>query len=125
MLAIEPLAATRIVATPSALETASWPAGTIVMPIAPDEALVIGDIPGGIDDPHAIIEDEGGFVVLRLTRAELDDWMSRQSEWALPHSPTSFSQGMVAGLPVKVWVDGELALVVTRVSLAAELADRL
>ena len=125
MLAAESLAATRIVATPAALEAASWPPGTIAMPIAPDEALVIGDIPGDIDDPHAIIEDEGGFVVLRLTRAELDAWMSREAEWTLPRSPTSFSQGMVAGLPVKIWVDGDLAMVLTRVSLRSELAGRL
>lgn len=125
MLAVESLAATRIVARPAALEVASWPPGTIVLPIATDEALVIGDIPGDINDPHAIIEEEGGFVVLRLTRAELDDWMSRESEWTLPRSPTSFSQGMVAGLPVKIWVDGDLAMVVTRVSLRSELEMQL
>lgn len=125
MPAVESLAATRVVARPTALEAASWPPGTIVLPIAPDEALVIGDMPGDIDDPHAIVEQEGGFVVLRLTRAELDDWMSRQSEWTLARSPTSFSQGMVAGLPVKIWVDGDLAMVVTRVSLRSELEERL
>jgi hypothetical protein len=125
VLAVESLAATRIVARPAALEVASWPPGTIVLPIATDEALVIGDIPGDINDPHAIIEEEGGFVVLRLTRAELDDWMSRESEWTLPRSPTSFSQGMVAGLPVKIWVDGDLAMVVTRVSLRSELEMQL
>jgi hypothetical protein len=125
VLAVESLAATRIVARPTALQAAAWPPGTIVLPIAPDEALIIGDMPADIDDPHAIIEDEGGFVVLRLSRTELDEWMSRQSEWTLPRSPTSFSQGMVAGLPAKIWVDGDLAMVLTRVSLRAELEGRL
>lgn len=125
MPAPERLDAKRIVASEAALAGAGWDSETIVMRIAPDEALVLGPMPDSFLDPHAIVEDEEGFVGARLTRRELDSWMERESEWRLPPGTDSFTQGMVAGLPVKVWVAGEHGMVVTRVSLAAELEARL
>lgn len=125
MPAPEPLSGWRVVASPAALDAARWPEAAVVMRFAPDEALVLADDPLVVDDPHAVIQPEEGFCGVRLARADLEDWLGRTAEWSLPASSTSFTQGSAAGLAVKVWVEGDRALLVARASLAADLAERL
>lgn len=121
----EPLTAWRMVASPAALDAASWPTGTTVLRIAPDEVLVVGESVTPVDDPYALIEPEDGFCAVEMDRSVLEAWLVRAAEWRPPSSETYFTQGSAAGLPVKVWVDGDRALLITRASLARDLEERL
>lgn len=123
MPAVEIRPGVRVVASPAALQSATWPPGAVALPVAPDEVLVLGSDRVTVDDPHALVEVELGFCAVEMERAVLAEWMSREAEWGLPES--GFAQGMAAGLPVKVWVWGRRALLLTRASLAAELERRL
>lgn len=119
----EILAGVRVVASPADLDAATWPAGATTLRLAPDELLVLGTDRVEVADPHALVEVEEGFSALSLSRSELAGWMEREAEWSLPQLGSA--QGMAAGLPVKVWAEGERALLLTRSSLAAELERRL
>lgn len=123
MRAPEPLMGQRVVAGASALDAlvAALPARVTVLRIAPDEALVVGATATRVDDPHAIVEDEVGFVALAVEREVVE----RHVEWALPASGT-VAQGSVAGVPAKLaWLPDGRAWVVTHAAYAAELVARL
>ena len=113
-----------MVAHPAALDRAVWPAGCLVMRIAPDDVFAIGADAVEIDDPHAIIESESMFSGVWLDRSFVEDWIVHNAEWRLPDRD-GVSQGMVAALPVKVLVQGARALVMVPASFAHELESRL
>lgn len=115
----------RVVATPAALDAVRWPAGARVLRVAPDEALVLGGGSIEIDDHWAIGELDGGYAVFEMTRSRLEEWMSRAAEWALPRDDSFFTQGSAAGIPVKIWVEGDGALLLTRRSFRADLEELL
>lgn len=125
MPAPEFLLAQRVVANPGALDSAAWPSSAVVMRVAPDEALLINGAMPPLEDAHALIEAEEGFVGVEMALAEVRDWLSREAEWQVPETGATFAQGMAAGLPVKVWSDGDRALVLTRASLKHDLDERL
>ena len=123
MRAPERLMGQRVVAEPSAIDAlvASLPARVTVLRFAPDEAFIVGAGSTRVDDPHAIIEDEVGFVALAVDREVL----ARHVEWALP-AAGEVAQGSIAGVPAKLaWLPDGQAWVVTHAAYAAELAERL
>lgn len=113
----------RVVATPAAI--ASLSSDGVVLQVAPDEALVLDATEVAVDDDHAIVVPDDGFVGVELSRSDLEDWCEREAEWELPELVSYFVQGMVAGLATKIWVNGDTALVITRTSLARDLEERL
>lgn len=119
----EMLDVVRVVAAPEAI--ASLESDGVVLQVAPDEALILDATDVAVDDAHAITVPDDGFVGVQLDRAAVEDWCAREADWPLPDLVSFFTQGMVAGLPVKIWVNGDTALVITRASLAAELEGRL
>jgi hypothetical protein len=117
---------TRIVATPSALDRAPWPVDALTLRLAADELFVTTPVTADlIDDPHAIVAPDGGFAALWLPATEALDFLERTCEWELPHTRPAFAQGMVAGLPVKLWLEAEQILFVVAAPYAHELAERL
>lgn len=133
MPALEPLPGVRVVADPGALDGARWSgaltatgaqAGTLtVLRFAPDEAFVIGGRHVDIDDPHAIIVDERGFLGVVLEPGDAGpvdrfrDWVGEDDE---------ISHGAVAGVPVKILDRSDhRTLVLVSVAHAATLAERL
>lgn len=123
MPAPEILSAVRVVASPDSI--AAIETDGIVLQVAPDEAIILGGTSARVDDPHAIVTDEDGYVGVPLPREQLLEWCRREAEWSLPDLDTFFVQGAVAGLAVKLWVSGTDGLVIARTSLAAELEARL
>lgn len=113
----------RVVATPAAIAALS--SDGVALQVAPDEVLVLDATDVSVDDEWAITEPDDGFVGVELSRAEVEAWCRREAEWHLPDLLSSFTQGMVAGLPVKIWVNGDTALVIVRASLAGYLEERL
>ena len=134
MPALEPLRGLRVVAEPSALDAARWsgdrtPAGPFVgdvtvLRFAPDEAFAVGARHVDIDDEHAIVEDERGYVGAWCSIAEVGRYIEPKIEW-LPGFD-SLAQGSIAGVPAKLWMPSEgQALVVTAAPYRHELATRL
>ncbi len=124
VLAAEPLTCQRVVADPAAIDalTAALPAQVSVVRFAPDEALIIGAASIQLDDPHAIVVDEAGFVGVTVD----PEVLSRHTEWPVPREPGSFAQGAIAGVPAKLasTSDGH-ALVIVHAAYADELLERL
>lgn len=123
MPAVEAFSGLRVVASPAALDGATWPTGATVLRLAADEALVLGANRVDVADPHALVELETGLCGAEMERSVLEEWLEREAEWQAPER--GLGQGMAAGLPVRVWMGDGRALVLTRGSLAAELEERL
>jgi hypothetical protein len=125
---LEPMHGLRVVADPAAIDRASWwgDRDITVVRFAPDEALAIGAGRVEIDDEHAIVVDEAGFVGVWLTAGEFQEWVVPRIEWPLPADRPAVAQGSIAGVPAKLWlrVTGG-ALLLAPTAYADELAGRL
>jgi hypothetical protein len=123
VLALDRLRGIRVVADPASLDGATWAGnGITVLRFAPDDAFAIGGTSVDIDDEHAIVEDETGFVGAWLDPAEIVPHL----EWPLPAERPALAQGSIAGVPAKLWLpdDGD-ALLLTAAAYADELMSRL
>ena len=126
MPALERFPATRIVAHPRAIDASVWPEGSLVFRLAPDEVLITPAIAAtAVDDPHAIVELETGFSAVWIDHVTAIDLLERECDWELPRDRPAFAQGIVAGLPVKVWFERERVLFIVAAPFAADLAERL
>ena len=127
---VERLCGRRIVARPAALDRLSDLRDCILMRLAADELLIIGDAPEVAervfsDDPHAIVVDETGFAGVWRTAEAALEFLAQTCEWEVPKARPAFAQGMVAGLPVKLWLESDRVLFVTAAPFAADLAERM
>ena len=122
---VEVLRGHRVVANRSSLDSAKWPDRAVVLRIAPDDALVFGGGTLEVVDEHAIVEPDGGFCGVRMTEEAVIALLGHIANWRLPDSRPCLAQGMLAGLPVKIWVNAGAALLITPTPFAAELEDRL
>jgi hypothetical protein len=112
----------RVVAEAAALDAAAWTGDDVlVLRLAPDEALALGATRVEVSDPHAIVEDEAGFAVAPVAL----DVISAHIEWALPTERPALAQGSVAGIPARLWLTGDDAMVIVHAAYAADLQDRL
>lgn len=127
MPALEAFTATRIVATPTALDTATWPENSLPLRTAPDEVLLLNSsAPNALPaDEHAIIEPEGSFMGLWLPMNEALDFLQRTCAWELPAACPAFAQGAVANVPVKLWLESERVLFIVQAPFAADFLERL
>ena len=125
MRAPERLAAIRVVADPRTLDDLAWPDATAILRLAPDDVLVIGATSPQLTAEHAIVEDETGQVGWWLTADELTDLVLPHVEWALPANRPALAQGLVAGVPAKIWLTEDRALLLCAAAYANELAERL
>lgn len=125
MRAPEPLTAVRVVADQRTLDDLAVPDATATLRLAPDDVLVIGAARPSIADEHAIVEGETGLVGWWLTGDELTDLVLPHVEWPLPADRPALAQGLVAGVPAKVWLTGDRALLLCAAAYAHELAERL
>jgi hypothetical protein len=122
--ALEPVAATRLVAAPDAVDAGRWSGDDVdVIRIAPDEALGLGATGVDIDDADAIVEPEAGFSAALLDVADLSR-LAEHTEWPLPGEAGILCQGKIAGVPARL-LTGEPALLVVQTAYADELRSRL
>lgn len=123
--ALGPLSGIRVIADPSAIDALAGllRGSQTVLRFAPDDVFVLDAGGIGVEDPHAIVEDEHGFVG---GWCAIDD-IQPHLEWSLPTERPALAQGSIAGVPAKVYLpgDGRDALVVTAAAYAATLAERL
>ena len=129
MRALETLPGVRVVARPEALDAAPWGEKSIVLRLAPDDVFAIGasqaDIASQLADEHAIVELETGFVGIWLTEDELRDLVLPHVEWPLPAARPALAQGLIAGVPAKLWLVDDRALLLCAAAHAHELTERL
>jgi hypothetical protein len=129
--ALEPLHGLRVVATPHALDGARWEgADVVVLRIAPDDAFALGALGVEVDDEHAIVEPEAGFVGAWLDAEGLGRHVVPHTEWALPTDRPVLAQGTIAGIPAKLWLTSDpegadRALLLALAAHADELSGRL
>jgi hypothetical protein len=139
---LEPLACTRVVATIAALDAARWTTGSIVLRIAPDEVLIVGDgvtdrpkpaDPSlvslvalvGAADPHAIVERDSGWCGAWVRSDQALELVERACPWEPPRARPAFAQGAFADLPVKIWFEQDRVLFIVAAPFAADLEARL
>lgn len=129
MPACETLHGWRVIATPAALDHLAWEstsADSFVLRLAPDDALVVSASRAPtVDDPHAIVEPDSGWSAWRYDEAAFEAVAAHHIEWSLPHDRPALAQGLVAGVPAKVWFAGGTVLVICASAYAAELDIRI
>lgn len=126
MPALESFTASRIVATPAALDNAAWPENTLPLRTAPDEILLLNasepiSLPA---DEHAIIQPEGSYMGLWLPINEALAFLERTCAWELPAARPAFAQGAVANIPVKLWLEPKSVLFIVQAPFAADFLER-
>ena len=124
MRAPERLPALRVVGSPEALDEVSAPDGQPVLRVAPDELLVIGAASVEVTGEHLVV-DEAGFVGWWLTPEEVRDQVLPRVDWPLPIARPALAQGLVAGVPAKLWLTEDRTLLVCAAAYAHELEERL
>lgn len=121
----------RVVGSPETIDRAAWEdAGPgpdefepLVLRFAPDEAFAVGATGVQIADPDAIAEPETGYLALMFPVDEFVDFVLPRIEWPAPNTRPAFTQGSIAGVPAKLYIDTTGAATVF--VLAAYLDDLL
>ena len=125
MPVLERLTGLRVVADPAALDGARWQGDDVtILRVAPDDAFGLGAFTVEVDDEHAIVEAEAGYVGMWLPIEDIVPHL----EWPLPSERPVLVQGAIAGVPAKLWLvdaDDADALLLTAAPYAAELVGRL
>jgi hypothetical protein len=121
----EVLKGRRVAAVPAALDSALWPPECIVLRVAPDEAVVVGDGDLVVDDRHALVEDDASLAVIELPLSEAREVLARLGDWEWPVPGKPLSQGLIAGIPAKVWTGSDRVLLIVPTSYLHEVEVRL
>jgi len=116
----EPVVVTRVVAASSALDSLTSTPEATILRLSADEALVL-DGAISVDDPHALVLEDHGWIVKRLDEAELRVSLAELCAW---EPQPGLNQGMVAGLPAKVWIAGDRSFMIVPAGFAAEVEER-
>ena len=123
--AAEVLRGRRVVATPAALDSAQWPPEWIVLRVAPDELLVVGDGDLVVDDRHALVEDDASLAAIELPMSAGGELIARLGDWKWPVPGVFLLQGLIAGIPAKVWTGPDRVWLIIPMSYLHEVEERL
>ena len=125
MLAPEPLRGIRVVGSPEVLDAIEWPDEVAAMRLAPDDLFALGATSVVLPDGGALVADETGFVGWWLDATQVDELIDTRVEWELPEERPTLAQGLVAGVPAKLWLDADRGLLLCAAGYAHELQERL
>jgi hypothetical protein len=120
----EPIAGLRVIASPEVLDGMSAPEGTSALRLARDDLLLIGAVSVQVTGDNLVV-DEAGFVGWWLTPDELTTAVVPHVDWPLPAARPALAQGLVAGVPAKLWLTEDRALLLCAAAYAHELEERL
>jgi hypothetical protein len=112
------------VAPSEALDDLTPPDEHPMLRLAQDDLLVIGAASVQVSGEHLVV-DETGFVGWWLTPEELRDQVIPHVDWPLPTARPALAQGLVAGVPTKLWLAEDRALLLCAAAYAHELEERL
>jgi hypothetical protein len=119
------LPGTRVAGPPEALDGMAWPADVVTLRLAPDDLLVLGQATVTWSDTSCLLEQESGFVGWWLTPEELHDHVLEHIDWPLPGGRPALAQGLIAGVPAKLWLTADQVLLSCAAAYAHELEERL
>lgn len=123
------LEAWRVVALPAALDAAARDEEAMIR-VAADEALFLCDDPPdriGIADPSAIVVTDDGWSGSWMSLSAFHLLCAHAIDYPIPTTRPVVIQGLIAGVPAKVWIrdDDEDVLLFTQAAFAHELTARL
>ena len=120
----EPIHALRIVASPASLDRLTWTDDVAPLRLASDDLLAIGAASVEVAGEHLVV-DEAGFVGWWLTPEEVTTHVLPHVDWPLPTERPALAQGLVAGVPAKLWLTHDRVLLLTAAAYRHELEERL
>jgi len=120
----EPIHALRVVASPDALDDLAWTDEVAALRLASDDLLAVGAASVQVNGEHLVV-DEAGFVGWWLTPDEIREHVHPHIDWPLPTARPALAQGLVAGVPAKLWLSEDRALLLCAAAYAHELEERL
>jgi hypothetical protein len=120
----ELLPALRVIAAPEALDDLTLAGEHPALRLAPDDMLVIGAASAEVVGEHLLV-DEAGFVGWWLTPDEVTSHLLPHVDWPLPTARPALAQGLIAGVPAKLWLEEDRALLLCPAAYAHELMERL
>jgi hypothetical protein len=120
----EQLAALRVVAASEVLDGVTMVDDHPALRLAPDDLLVIGAASVEVAGENLIV-DEAGFVGWWLTADEVREDVLPHVDWPLPTSRPALAQGLVAGVPAKLWLTEDRSLLLCPAAYAHELQERM
>ncbi|MEP6808018.1 MAG: hypothetical protein ABI978_05410, partial [Chloroflexota bacterium] len=115
----------RVVASPDVLDAIDWPDAIAPLRLAPDDLFAVGATVAEVADEHAVVADEPGLVGWWLSDDELAELVLEHVDWPLPIARPALAQGLVAGVPAKLWLTNDRALLLCAAAYAHELIERL
>ncbi|HJU52720.1 MAG TPA: hypothetical protein VJ815_10345 [Acidimicrobiia bacterium] len=118
---LEGLTGWRVVADPASLDELKG----MTLRFAPDDALVLGEVEVAVGDPEAIVERDSGWVALRVIEGRALDLIATHALWRVPPGRPMLVQGLLAGLPAKVYLDGSESMIIVAAPFGHELEERL
>ena len=121
---LDSLQVTRVVAAPADLDRAVFTPGSILMRTAPEDVLIVGGGVVEIGDPFAIVRPDAGWSGVWVESQQAETYLGGACEWSRPTDRPTFAQGMVAHLPVKLWLTQERTLFVVPTALGADFTER-
>ncbi|MGZ4482192.1 MAG: hypothetical protein ACXVY5_08285 [Gaiellales bacterium] len=124
MHAPEPISALRVIAAPQVLDDMTVADGVAALRLASDDLLLIGAVSAEVPGENLLV-DEAGFVGWWLTADELHGRVQPHVDWPLPTARPALAQGLIAGVPAKLWLTEERALLLCPAAYAHELEERL
>ncbi|MEM7115352.1 MAG: hypothetical protein AAF614_23120 [Chloroflexota bacterium] len=116
---------TRIVGTAVSLDALTLPNEAIFLRIAPDEAYIYPPTAVELDDEWAIVKQDSGLAGVWIAADMMADLLEHLCEWEVPTVRPVLCQGMIAGLPTKLWFEEDRCLLLVPSSLAAEMEARI
>ena len=125
MRAPEPLVGIRVVASPETLDAMDWATGVAPLRFAADDLMAVGAVTAEVGYTPAIVEVETGFVGWWLTPDEVTEAVLPHIDWPLATARPALAQGLVAGVPAKLWLTDDRALLLCAAAYAHELEERL
>jgi hypothetical protein len=126
VLALERMPVTRVVARPAALDALTSAGKALVLRTAPDEALLLPPRAElSLDDPHAIIVDDGGFAGIWLNTDAALDLLARHCEWFEPPGRPGLHQGAIANIATRLWVGESAILFLIPAPLMQDFEERV
>jgi hypothetical protein len=123
----EPLRGWRAVARPEALDALERTGLGAALRLAPDDLLLVGSgAPPPVDDAHAIVVPDAGFVAWTLDAAALRSLLEHHVDWEPPSGRPALAQGLVAAVPAKLWLEEDgTARLICLAAYADELQERV
>ena len=92
--------------------------------MAGDDLLILGAASVQVAGEHLIV-DEAGFVGWWLTPDEVTASVLPHVDWPIPTARPALAQGLVAGVPAKLWLTEDRSLLLCPAAYAHELEERL